>query len=327
MDQVPLPFVVSQESTYTTENDQNVHISAPSDALRKRQFTMHIFCNAGKGEDRDGYTPLICKGSPNGRRTQIEKLAYNNNTPMLFQKNAWVDTPTMKQLATHFVNHIKDRHNGLGVLLYCDNLAAHVADEVKEIFHQGNVFLCYFPPCTTESTQAIDAGIGRSIRCAIGNLLDQWLLIEENMEKWEGRMTASERRVLMSHIVAAATETVLKDDESRVGCFVRTGCLLEFTRSDNDDLIKPQGVVSKIVIPLTNIYASEIDDIVHPTPDAQDNLAHSDLVDDDVYQTSEGDILPSDIVVDEEDDIVLTTEEQLEDVGVIDSDDEFDLNG
>ena len=51
------------------------------------------------------------------------------------------------------------------------------------------------------------------------------------------------------------------------------------------------------------------------------------LVDDDVYQTSEGDILPSDIVVDEEDDIVLTTEEQLEDVGVIDSDEEFDLNG
>ena len=84
---------------------------------------------------------------------------------------------------------------------------------------------------------------------------------------------------------------------------------MEFTRSDNDDLIKPQGVASKIIIPLTNIYASEIDNIICQTPDAQDNLVHSDLVDDDAYQISEGDILLSDIVADEEDNIILTTEE------------------
>ena len=140
MDQTPLPFVVSHDSTCTTEDDENVHVSAPKEALRKRQFIMHVFCNSGKGEDRDGYTALVCKGSPKGRRTQIEKLAYNN-APMLFQKNAWVGAHEMKTLANDFINHIKERHNGLGVLLFCDNLAAHVSDEVKEIFHKGNVFL------------------------------------------------------------------------------------------------------------------------------------------------------------------------------------------
>ena len=40
MDQVPLPFVVNQERTFTTEDDKHVHISAPSDSLRKRQFTI-----------------------------------------------------------------------------------------------------------------------------------------------------------------------------------------------------------------------------------------------------------------------------------------------
>ena len=64
---------------------------------------------------------------------------------------------------------------------------------------------------------------------------------------------------------------------------MRTSCLLEFTRSDNDDLIKLQGVVSKIVIPLTNTHVLEIDDIICLTPNAQDNLAHSDLVDDNMY--------------------------------------------
>ena len=39
---------------------------------------------------------------------------------------------------------------------------------------------------------------------------------------------------------------------------------------------------------------------------------------------SEGNILPSDIVMDKEDDNIPTTEELLEDMRVIDSDNEFD---
>ena len=52
---------------------------------------------------------------------------------------------------SYFVNHIKDNHNGLGVLLYYDNLATYVADEVKEIFHEEKVFLYYFLPSVTKS--------------------------------------------------------------------------------------------------------------------------------------------------------------------------------
>ena len=116
---------------------------------------------------------------------------------------------------------------------------------------------------------------------------------------------------LVSHVVADATETALKEDESRVACFARTGCLLEFTRSDNDDKINPQGVVSKIIMPSTNTCTTEMDDFVTPTPDAQDNLANDNLVYDDVHETSEGDVSPSGIVVNEEDYIVLATEEAL----------------
>ena len=50
MDQVPLPFVVSQDSTFTTEDDSDVHIFGTGKGdLRKRQFTMHIYVNAGQG--------------------------------------------------------------------------------------------------------------------------------------------------------------------------------------------------------------------------------------------------------------------------------------
>ena len=92
MDQVPLPLVVNQESTFTDENDKDVNMSAPSDALRKRQFTMHVICNAReKVDDRDGCTVLICKGSAKGRRAAIEKNGWNKKVAVTFQKNAWVD--------------------------------------------------------------------------------------------------------------------------------------------------------------------------------------------------------------------------------------------
>ena len=74
MDQVPLLFVVSKDNTYTTKDDKNVHVAAPSEALRKRQFTMHIIMNASSGKKRHGYTSLIYKGSEKGRRKPTEKL-------------------------------------------------------------------------------------------------------------------------------------------------------------------------------------------------------------------------------------------------------------
>ena len=42
-------------------------------------------------------------------------------------------------------------------------------------------------------------------------------------------------RVLISHILADVTETILKEDESHRAYFVHTSCLVEFIRSDNDD--------------------------------------------------------------------------------------------
>ena len=85
-------------------------------------------------------------------------------------------------MAEKFVEHIKGKHNGLGYLLFCYNLSAHVSDKVKDVFHKGNVFLSYLPAQITELTQPMHAGYYRSLRCAIGNLLDQWLLSETNME-------------------------------------------------------------------------------------------------------------------------------------------------
>ena len=114
MNQGILAFVIDMDSVFTTDVDNEIHITCTNNALRKRQFTMHVFINSGEGDSRDGHIALACKGSPNGRRKVVEKLAYDSRVPIHFQKNAWVDTIVIIQLAEEFVQRTKDRHNSLG---------------------------------------------------------------------------------------------------------------------------------------------------------------------------------------------------------------------
>lgn len=63
MDQVPIPFMVSQEFMFTLEEDSNVHITCPSEALRKRCWTMHVVVNAGEGDDSHAWVDLVTNGT------------------------------------------------------------------------------------------------------------------------------------------------------------------------------------------------------------------------------------------------------------------------
>jgi len=182
MDQVPLPFVVNQDYTYTEQDDKTIHVKSPAEALRKRQFTMHIVMNAGRGNNKCGYIDLVAKGK-GLRITNAEKEAWDSRVQFFWQKNAWVDSIVMQELAKRFVGY-KNKKFGEDhwVIMFCDNLAAHVDSDVKKSFGDGKVPLVFFPPAMTEVIQPIDAGYGRSTRCCIGNELDRWLMDTSNLE-------------------------------------------------------------------------------------------------------------------------------------------------
>ena len=102
---------------------------------------------------------------------------------MCWQKNAWVDGPTIIKLAEKFVREKIERHGDDWFLLYCDNLAAHRVPDVRRIFGDNRVLIVYSPPSMTEMVQPIDAGYGRSLRMAIGRELDSWLMDATNLIK------------------------------------------------------------------------------------------------------------------------------------------------
>ena len=146
MDQVPLPFIVNQEFTFATTLDNNVHIRCPLEALRKRQFTIQVVVNAGKGDKRGGFVDIVYRGK-GLRITNAEKCQWDERVKVFWQKNAWVDKDVMREMANRFVTYKRERHGcEKWVDLFCDNLKAHLDEEVKGIFSRGHVSLCYFPP-------------------------------------------------------------------------------------------------------------------------------------------------------------------------------------
>lgn len=72
MDQVPYPFVVNQDTTFADEGDEDVYICAPSDSLRKRQFTLHCVLNAGVGEKAHVWVELVVMAQESGGEKCME---------------------------------------------------------------------------------------------------------------------------------------------------------------------------------------------------------------------------------------------------------------
>ena len=274
-DQVPLPFIVDQDHTYTTEDDEHPQIKAQSEALRKRQFTMHVVTNAGTGERAHGWVDLVCKGTGT-RIRDAEKALWDERVSVYWQKNAWVDNAVMEELARRFVRRKIEKHGKeVWVIAFCDNLKAHVSENVRKIFGEGHVFLCFFPPNMTHLVQPIDAGIGRSLRIAVGHALDGWLMDGANLMKWEAKMSAGERRILITKLVGQAMQSIMSADSLRVGAFERTGCLITMLISKKyDEKIRPQGADSLIEVP---VDASLLDETIeeqvrNPVPQVVENL-------------------------------------------------------
>ena len=135
----------------------------------------------------------------------------------------------------------------------------------------------------TEMVQPIDAGYGQSLQMAIGRELDSWLMDATNLLKWEGKMTAMERRILVTHLVARAQEYMLlpENDHKRINCFERTGYLITVEAYEKDKLIKPQGVTIPFVVPVLSppVPISDTEDDPEPQESTEESVGLQTITD------------------------------------------------
>ena len=126
----------------------------------------------------------------------------------------------------------------------------------------------------------------------------------DNMTRWEGSLTASERRVLTTAFVGRAMASIMDNsrDNMCVGCFERTGLLLTMLATvEYDSKIKPQGMkIGSFKVPTERAAMAPAVD-----PEPQDEEAAALAEEDAIIQEQEGD----EFGIEQENDIAARDEE------------------
>ena len=262
-DQVPLPFVIGDQTTFEQRGAEQVSIVQPGDGLEKRQATTQLICRAYDIELADDAV-LGANGKPNaeGRKTarpviprlavqakvaivfrgqglrisQQEKDQYHKNVDVYFQPNAWFDTDTaikwIEQTVTKFTNDNFKTVNAEGeevfepTLHFLDNLSSQTHHRFRAACKNLNQTLMFYPPGETDNLAPVGAGLGKDVKVEMNRCRDSWLEEGENLEQWmSGKFSASERRILMCNWLGDAMEAVNKKHYAMYRYFERTGCL------------------------------------------------------------------------------------------------------
>lgn len=191
MDQVPLPFVVDQGTTYHTIGNEQVWVSQPSSGLDKRLATLQL-CIRAEG-DQNIKPALVFRGK--GNVTFLEKENYDERVDVYFQQNAWMDTAVNMQWCNNTLFPGVGKNDQERVI-FADNVSFQQTRDFHEVCRNEISATVYMLPDNhTDKIQPIDAGCGRMMKVKIAAAIDKWLETEDNLDKWRDRLSAKERRI------------------------------------------------------------------------------------------------------------------------------------
>ena len=204
VDQVLLPFVCGQDSTYETKGTDQVWISQPASGLEKRQATLQLCIRA---ESEQTIKPsIIFRGQ--GKVQLLEKSMYDERVDVYFQKAGWIDEEVnIKWVSNTSVPGMEKSEEEK--IMFADNASFQCA----QTFHEKcrgelNTVVYLLPSNHTDKVQPIDAGFGNEIKKKIGENLERWLEKDDNVDKWHDKLSARERRILMTQWLGDAWDVL-----------------------------------------------------------------------------------------------------------------------
>lgn len=241
-DETPLHYVADAMHTYEKSGKKQIHVGQQSEGLSKRQATL-LPCFPPRGPMPN--LAIILRGT--GKRvSKVETAALAAAAPnvdVYWQHKAWCDRPVMQDWQERtWKPFVKKHYPNDETLLLLDNLDSHTHIGFRRAIKRRRT-LCWFGPAgRTHLWQPVDAGAGALVQLLYDECQDEWLDVEENLERWEASMTASERRIMMATWSGQAWIKFQSDKYShaRWRYFEKTGCLV--TADGSDDInITPEG--------------------------------------------------------------------------------------
>ena len=117
---------------------------------------------------------------------------------------------------------------------------AQQTEGVKALLKKKNTILCNVPPGCTSRVQVVDVMVNKPFKDEVRRLFENHL--DSNLERYvEGKMSASERRVLMTKWVGEAWSKVGKMKDSIIRSFKKCGLSVALDGSE-DDQVNIEGI-------------------------------------------------------------------------------------
>lgn len=240
MDQTPLPFVLDDGKTYEGTGKKEVWTASAASGLDKRQCTVQLTVFAdGKPRVR----PTIIFRGQGKRIAKSEQESWDSRVRVMFQKKAWCDEVIMKEwVASEWANVFTNPHtaSSTGKILVADVHTAQQTDDVKAALCKYKTELVNVPPGCTSRIQPLDVSVNKPFKEAVKRQHEAH--ISENLALYtEGRLTASDRRVLLTKWVGVAWQEINQKKDVIVRSFRKCGISLAVDGTENSE-VKIEGI-------------------------------------------------------------------------------------
>jgi hypothetical protein len=216
MDQTPLLFELNEGKTYAKKGSNTVWVKEQRSGRNKRQATLQICIHA----DGLPHTPLIMfrgKEGPGDYRRRAEALKYAKGIHVIFNDKAYANGENLKNWARQQYKwgSAFSPSDNEPRLLTLDAFGAHKKtvqeDKAQEDFvaelKKLNITISMIPEGGTGYLQVLDLAVNKLIKTLIRECEEAHYDLHE--AEWKaGKFTVSDRRILLTHWVLQAWNTL-----------------------------------------------------------------------------------------------------------------------
>ena len=214
MNQGPLPVVMNDGKMHADKGSPEVRCATHGSGLDKRKYSVQLTIFAAR---KPRVKPLVIFWAKRLRIKSKEQDALDRRVQVLFQEKALSAEPVMLDWISQQWNNcsIKPPTNGSsGKILISDVHRAQQTGKVKCILKKKNkTNLINVPPGCASRVKPLDVVFNKPFKDIIRQLFEQH--IDENLVNYnEGKITASQRRVLITKWVGTAWSKMSKKEDT-----------------------------------------------------------------------------------------------------------------
>lgn len=228
MDETPIPFEYLDGHTYDIRGNKTIGGKSERSGWDKRQATLILYIFA------DGSAPikpkLIFHGKPDGRQFDKEGHLYSKDITVEFNQTAYNNEGLFIRWIEEELRPLVEKKDE-DFLLVMDVAAFHKTPAILQKLRDNQITTAMIPSGCTSLLQPLDTAVNKPFKDWLREATEEYTdsIPEGEMVKW----TVSDRRVMTTHVVAAAWKRLVDNSRLVQKAFTECGISIAFDGSED----------------------------------------------------------------------------------------------